>query len=93
MSTAYHPPDRWTMQKEPSGHVRRYVIAQKCRSSCLLGNEARRLLNLTSPEIIHETIEKIVQIKQRIQAARDRQKSYADVRRNPLEFKKATELC
>ncbi|GKG59696.1 hypothetical protein Tco_0607324, partial [Tanacetum coccineum] len=29
---------------------------------------------------------KIVQIKQRIQVARDRQKSYADVRRKPLEF-------
>nr|GEY81792.1 putative reverse transcriptase domain-containing protein [Tanacetum cinerariifolium] len=41
---------------------------------------------LTGPELIHETTEKIVQIKQRIQAARDRQKSYADVRRNPLEF-------
>ncbi|GJZ85387.1 putative reverse transcriptase domain-containing protein [Tanacetum coccineum] len=41
---------------------------------------------LTSPEFIHKTIEKIVQIKQRIQAARDRQKSYADVRRKPLEF-------
>nr|GEU86756.1 putative reverse transcriptase domain, ribonuclease H-like domain, aspartic peptidase domain protein [Tanacetum cinerariifolium] len=33
-----------------------------------------------------ETTEKIVQIKQRIQAARDRQKSYAEVRRKPLEF-------
>ncbi|GKD76587.1 hypothetical protein Tco_1339208, partial [Tanacetum coccineum] len=33
-----------------------------------------------------ETTEKIVQIKQRIQAARDRQKSYADVRRKPWEF-------
>ncbi|GJS54815.1 putative reverse transcriptase domain-containing protein [Tanacetum coccineum] len=41
---------------------------------------------LISPEIIHETTEKIVQIKQRIQAAHDRQKSYADVRRKPLEF-------
>ncbi|GKF09884.1 putative reverse transcriptase domain-containing protein, partial [Tanacetum coccineum] len=37
-------------------------------------------------EIIHETTEKIVQIKSRIQAARDRQKSYNDVRRKPLEF-------
>ncbi|GKD43442.1 putative reverse transcriptase domain-containing protein [Tanacetum coccineum] len=37
-------------------------------------------------EIIHETIEKIIQIKSRIQAARDRQKSYADKRRKPLEF-------
>ncbi|GKE34857.1 putative reverse transcriptase domain-containing protein [Tanacetum coccineum] len=34
---------------------------------------------LTGPELIHETTEKIVQIKQRIQAARDRKKSYADV--------------
>ncbi|GJY51379.1 putative reverse transcriptase domain-containing protein [Tanacetum coccineum] len=40
----------------------------------------------TGPELIHETTEKIVQIKQRIQAARDRQKSYANVRRKPLEF-------
>nr|GEY71199.1 putative reverse transcriptase domain-containing protein [Tanacetum cinerariifolium] len=38
------------------------------------------------PEIIHETTEKIVQIKSRIQATCDRQKSYADVRRKPLEF-------
>nr|GEZ11824.1 putative reverse transcriptase domain-containing protein [Tanacetum cinerariifolium] len=41
---------------------------------------------LTGPEIIHETTEKIVQIKSRIQAARDRQKSYADIKRKPLEF-------
>ncbi|GKC24802.1 putative reverse transcriptase domain-containing protein [Tanacetum coccineum] len=41
---------------------------------------------LTGPEIIHETTEKIIQIKKRIQAARDRQKSYADRRRKPLEF-------
>nr|GEV22422.1 putative reverse transcriptase domain-containing protein [Tanacetum cinerariifolium] len=34
---------------------------------------------LTGPKIIHETTEKIVQIKSRIQAARDRQKSYADI--------------
>ncbi|GJX40905.1 putative reverse transcriptase domain-containing protein [Tanacetum coccineum] len=44
------------------------------------------LYQLTGPELIHETTEKIVQIKQIIQAARDRQKSYAYVRRKPLEF-------
>ncbi|GJY63782.1 putative reverse transcriptase domain-containing protein [Tanacetum coccineum] len=38
------------------------------------------------PEIIHETTEKIVQIRQRLQVARDRQRSYANVRRKPLEF-------
>ncbi|GKA33713.1 putative reverse transcriptase domain-containing protein [Tanacetum coccineum] len=41
---------------------------------------------LTSPEIVHETTEKIIQIKKRIQAARDRQKSYVYRRRKPLEF-------
>ncbi|GJZ06961.1 putative reverse transcriptase domain-containing protein [Tanacetum coccineum] len=30
--------------------------------------------------------EKIIQIKQRMQAARDRQKSYADLKRKPMEF-------
>ncbi|GJU09380.1 putative reverse transcriptase domain-containing protein [Tanacetum coccineum] len=33
-----------------------------------------------------ETTEKIVLIKQRIQAAQDRQKSYADLKRKPMEF-------
>ncbi|GJZ15823.1 putative reverse transcriptase domain-containing protein, partial [Tanacetum coccineum] len=41
---------------------------------------------LTGPAIIHETTEKIVQIKSRIQAARDRQKSYANIRRKPMVF-------
>ncbi|GKE89123.1 putative reverse transcriptase domain-containing protein, partial [Tanacetum coccineum] len=43
-------------------------------------------VQLTGPEIIHETTEKIVQILQRLQAARDRQRSYANVLRKPLEF-------
>ncbi|GJV50341.1 putative reverse transcriptase domain-containing protein [Tanacetum coccineum] len=38
------------------------------------------------PEIIQETTEKIVQIRKPLQAARDRQRSYANVRQKPLEF-------
>ena len=41
---------------------------------------------LTGPEIIRETAEKIVQIRERMKTARDRQKSYADKRRKPLEI-------
>ncbi|GJR18690.1 putative reverse transcriptase domain-containing protein [Tanacetum coccineum] len=37
-------------------------------------------------EIVRETTEKIIQIKHRLQASRDRQRSYADKRRKPLEF-------
>nr|GEU65084.1 putative reverse transcriptase domain-containing protein [Tanacetum cinerariifolium] len=41
---------------------------------------------LIGPELVQETIKKISQIKDRLKAARDRQKSYADKRREPLEF-------
>nr|GEX17970.1 putative reverse transcriptase domain-containing protein [Tanacetum cinerariifolium] len=43
-------------------------------------------LKILGPELIQETTEKIVQIKQRMQAARDRQKSYADLKRELMEF-------
>ncbi|GKA93760.1 reverse transcriptase domain-containing protein [Tanacetum coccineum] len=41
---------------------------------------------LIGPELVQETIEKISQIKDRLKVARDRQKSYANKRRKPLEF-------
>ncbi|GJU96816.1 hypothetical protein Tco_1321572 [Tanacetum coccineum] len=41
---------------------------------------------LTGPELICETTEKIIQIKNRLLTARSRQKSYADVRRKSVEF-------
>ncbi|GJT89520.1 hypothetical protein Tco_1078365 [Tanacetum coccineum] len=41
---------------------------------------------LTGLAIIHETTEKIVQIKSRIQDAYDRQNSYANIRRKPMVF-------
>nr|GEY93721.1 putative reverse transcriptase domain-containing protein [Tanacetum cinerariifolium] len=54
------------------------LYGRKCRSP-VCWNEVEEF-QLTSPEIVQETTEKIVQIKQRIQAARDRQKSYADLK-------------
>ncbi|GJV20280.1 hypothetical protein Tco_1369300 [Tanacetum coccineum] len=48
--------------------------------------ELTKYRKLTGPKIIHETTEKIVQIKRRIQAARDRQKSYADLKHKPIDF-------
>ncbi|GKD52906.1 hypothetical protein Tco_1286293 [Tanacetum coccineum] len=41
---------------------------------------------LTGPEIIRETTEKIIQIKHRLQASHNRQSSYADKRRKLLKF-------
>ena len=41
---------------------------------------------MTGPEIVQETTDKKFQIKERLTAARDRQKSYTDNRCNPLEF-------
>ncbi|GJR00748.1 putative reverse transcriptase domain-containing protein [Tanacetum coccineum] len=41
---------------------------------------------LIGPEIVQETTKKMLQIKDRLKVERDRQKSYADKRRKPLEF-------
>ncbi|GKD97028.1 hypothetical protein Tco_1380925 [Tanacetum coccineum] len=43
-------------------------------------------VQLTFPKIYQETTEKVIQIKQRIQAAHDCQKSYADLKHKPMEF-------
>ncbi|GJV44029.1 hypothetical protein Tco_1428565 [Tanacetum coccineum] len=42
--------------------------------------------SLTRPELVLDTTNKVVLIKEKLKAARDRQKSYADNRRKPLEF-------
>ncbi|GJR76338.1 putative reverse transcriptase domain-containing protein [Tanacetum coccineum] len=53
------------------------LYGRKCRSPICWAEVKDS--QLTGPKITHETTEKIVQIKSRIQAARDRQKSYADI--------------
>nr|GFB76822.1 putative reverse transcriptase domain-containing protein [Tanacetum cinerariifolium] len=60
------------------------LYERKCRSP-IFGSEVGDS-QLTCPELIRDTTEKIVQIKNRLLAARSRQKSYADKRAKPLEF-------
>ncbi|GJU00012.1 putative reverse transcriptase domain-containing protein [Tanacetum coccineum] len=60
------------------------LYGRKCRSPVCWAEVGEA--QLTGPELIQETTEKIVLIKQRIQAAQDRQKSYADLKRKPMEF-------
>ncbi|GJZ55551.1 reverse transcriptase domain-containing protein, partial [Tanacetum coccineum] len=59
------------------------VKAEHQRTSGLLQQPE---IPLIGPELVQETTEKILQIKDILKAARDRQKSYADKRRKPLEF-------
>ncbi|GJU52878.1 hypothetical protein Tco_1531162 [Tanacetum coccineum] len=42
--------------------------------------------SLTGLELVQETTDKVVLVKEKPKAARDRQKSYIDCRRKPLEF-------
>ncbi|GJY50732.1 putative reverse transcriptase domain-containing protein [Tanacetum coccineum] len=51
------------------------LYGRKCRSPVCWTEVGEA--QILSPELIQETTEKIIQIKQRMQAARDRQKSYA----------------
>nr|GEV32675.1 reverse transcriptase domain-containing protein [Tanacetum cinerariifolium] len=60
------------------------LYGRKCRSPVCWAEV--RDVQLTGPEIIHETTKKIIQIRQRFQAARNRQISYGNSRRKSLEF-------
>ena len=60
------------------------LYGRPCRSPlCWIELGESRLLG---PKIVQETIEKIQIIKEKLKTAQDRQKSYADQRRRPLEF-------
>lgn len=60
------------------------LYGRKCRSPLCWAEIGDS--QITGPEIIQETTDKIFKIKDRLIAARDRQKKYADKRRRPLEF-------
>ncbi|GJY26993.1 putative reverse transcriptase domain-containing protein [Tanacetum coccineum] len=60
------------------------LYGRKCRSLIMWAEVGEG--QLIRPELVQETTEKISQIKDRLKAACDRQKSYADKRRKPLEF-------
>ncbi|GKD74911.1 putative reverse transcriptase domain-containing protein [Tanacetum coccineum] len=94
MSTAYHPQTDGQSERTIQtleDMLRACVIdfgkglyGRKCRSPICWAEVGE--VQLTGPELVQETTEKIILIKQRIQAARDRQKSYADLKRKPMEF-------
>ncbi|GJV93872.1 hypothetical protein Tco_1541685 [Tanacetum coccineum] len=55
-------------------------------------SRGRRSSDTRHHELKPKTTEKIIQIKQRMQAARDRQKSYADLKRKPMEFQSENQV-
>ncbi|GJW76315.1 putative reverse transcriptase domain-containing protein [Tanacetum coccineum] len=60
------------------------LYGRKCRSPIMWAEVEEG--QLIGPELLQETTEKISLIKDRLKAARDRQKSYAIKRMTPLEF-------
>nr|GEX99069.1 putative reverse transcriptase domain-containing protein [Tanacetum cinerariifolium] len=93
MSTAYHPETDGQSERTIQtleDMLRACVIdfgalyGRKCRSPVCWSEVGDS--QLTGPELIWETNEKIVQIKNRLLTARTRQKSYTNVRHRPLEF-------
>ncbi|GJV29366.1 putative reverse transcriptase domain-containing protein [Tanacetum coccineum] len=87
MSTAYHPQtDGQSERTIQTIKVAPYkaLYRQKCRSPVCWSEVGDS--QLTGLKLIRDTIEKIVQIKNHLLAARSRQKSYADKRAKPLEY-------
>nr|GFB25077.1 putative reverse transcriptase domain-containing protein [Tanacetum cinerariifolium] len=94
MSVVYHPEtdsqSKRTIQNlEDMLHAcatpNEALYGRKCQSSVCWAEVGEA--QLTGPELIQETTEKIILIKQIIQAAQDRQKIYTDLKRKPVEFK------
>ncbi|GJW12507.1 putative reverse transcriptase domain-containing protein [Tanacetum coccineum] len=84
LSTTYHPQ---TDGKIEFSYNNSYHSSVKCAPfEALCGRKCRTLIaweevgesKLIGPEIFQETTNKIVQIKERLKTARDRQKSYAE---------------
>nr|GEY68238.1 putative reverse transcriptase domain-containing protein [Tanacetum cinerariifolium] len=89
MSTTYHlETDEFSYDNSYHTSIKvapfEALYGRKCRSPVCWAEVGDA--QLTGPEIIHETTEKIVQIKSRIQAARDRQNSYADLKHKSMDF-------
>ncbi|GJU32989.1 putative reverse transcriptase domain-containing protein [Tanacetum coccineum] len=61
------------------------LYGRKCRSPICWAEVGDA--QLTGPEIVHETTEKIIQIKHRLQASRDRQRSYANKRLRTVAYR------
>ncbi|GJV23207.1 putative reverse transcriptase domain-containing protein [Tanacetum coccineum] len=80
MSTAYHP------QTDGQSEHTIQTLKDMLRACVIDFRGKVGEGQLIGPEIMQETTEKISQIKDRLKVARDRQKSYADKRRKPLEF-------
>ncbi|GJZ74325.1 putative reverse transcriptase domain-containing protein [Tanacetum coccineum] len=87
MSTAYHPQ---TDGQSESYHASikaapfESLYGRKCRSLVCWAKVGQ--VQLTGPQMVQETTEKIIHIKQRMQVTRDRQKSYANLKHKPMEF-------
>ncbi|GKE88426.1 hypothetical protein Tco_1565901 [Tanacetum coccineum] len=60
------------------------LYGRKCRSPVLWAEIGES--SLIGLELVLETADKVVLIKEKLKAARDHQKSYVDYRRKPLEF-------
>ncbi|GJZ07448.1 putative reverse transcriptase domain-containing protein [Tanacetum coccineum] len=60
------------------------LYGRKCRSPVLWAEIGES--SLIGPELVQETTDKVVLIKKNLKEAKDRQKSYVDNRRKPLEF-------
>nr|GFA51964.1 putative reverse transcriptase domain-containing protein [Tanacetum cinerariifolium] len=92
MSSAYHPETDGQIKFSYNNSYHASIKAapfealygRKCRSP--VGWSEVGDSQLTGSELIRETNKKIAQIKNRLLTARSRQKSYADIRRRPLEF-------
>nr|GEY11751.1 putative reverse transcriptase domain-containing protein [Tanacetum cinerariifolium] len=97
LSTAYHPETDGQSERTVQIYHASIKVAlfealygQKCRSPICWSEVGES--QLTGPELVRETTEKIVQIKNHLLTARSRQKSYANLKRRLTKFEEPVEI-
>nr|GEU98749.1 putative reverse transcriptase domain-containing protein [Tanacetum cinerariifolium] len=81
------------LPKSSQGYDTIWVVVDRLTKSAIFTpiretDSMKKLARMYLKEVVtrNETTEKVIQIKQRMHAARDRQKSYADLKHKPMKF-------
>ncbi|XP_074277641.1 uncharacterized protein LOC141601273 [Silene latifolia] len=80
------PQDTWSKAELAKAYVKNVVKLHGVPKDIVSDRDSRADAVVLGPEMIQEMVEQVNIIRQKMRAAQDRQKSYADLKRSDIEF-------